>query len=209
MRIELKERAELISKEVPRVALKQLIATVFMGFKQLWLHKKTLERKIQPMLDRKKETRIRNAMVHWKWLMHYKHTKRSYLKHCKAKYELELQKDVFNSLKFYRFTIYNVVSKIQSISNNQVFKLYQSCFDKVRNFAANERDELNYERGRVLFTLLSGKIGKLQRMKQKVLMKWNAHLIPRLHYLPTILKRMELNALKSAFAMINEKKFWN
>ncbi len=40
-------------------------------------------------------------------------------------------------------------------------------------------------------------------------MKWNAYLIPRLHYLPTILKRFELNSLKSAFALINQKKYWN
>lgn len=40
-------------------------------------------------------------------------------------------------------------------------------------------------------------------------MKWNAHLIPRHHYLPSILKRCELNTLKSAFALINEKKYWN
>ena len=60
-----------------------------------------------------------------------------------------------------------------------------------------------------MFSILKGKIGKLQRIKQRILMKWNAHLIPRQHYLPTILKRAELNTLKSAFALINEKKYWN
>ena len=40
-------------------------------------------------------------------------------------------------------------------------------------------------------------------------MKWNAHLIERLHYLPSFVKRMELNKLKTAFANINEKKYWN
>jgi hypothetical protein len=71
------------------------------------------------------------------------------------------------------------------------------------------RDELNYERKKALFTLLSAKIAKLTRIKQKILMKWNALLIPRHHYLPSIMKRCELNVLKSAFANINEMKYWN
>jgi hypothetical protein len=56
---------------------------------------------------------------------------------------------------------------------------------------------------------LSAKISKLEIIKKKILSKWNAQLIPRLHYLPTIMKRVELNNLKMAFAMINEKKYWN
>ena len=37
MREEIKDRAQLISAEVPRVHLKKLLTSVFMGFKQLWL----------------------------------------------------------------------------------------------------------------------------------------------------------------------------
>jgi hypothetical protein len=39
--------------------------------------------------------------------------------------------------------------------------------------------------------------------------KWNAWLIPRTHYLPTVLKNIELAIIKRAFANINEKKYWN
>ena len=62
-------------------------------------------------------------MVRWKWLIFYKHTKRGYLKFKKDKYEFQLKKDVFNSLKFYRFTIYNIVNKIRAINTNQLLKL--------------------------------------------------------------------------------------
>lgn len=96
---------------------------------------------------------------------------------------------MFNSLKFYRYTIYNIVNKIKAVNSNQLFKVFHYCFDKIRNVAADERDELNYERRRSLFTLLSAKIAKIQRIKKLILMKWNAHLIPRLHYLPSIMKR--------------------
>ena len=56
---------------------------------------------------------------------------------------------------------------------------------------------------------MKGKIAKLDRIKQKVIHKWRALLIEKEHYLPTMIKRMELNKLKSAFANINEKKYWN
>lgn len=101
------------------------------------------------------------------------------------------------------------MSKIRAANNNTIFKLCKFSFDKIRNDAANSRDELNYERKRALFTILSAKISKLEIIKKKILSKWNALLIPRLHYLPTIMKRVELNNLKMAFAMINEKKYWN
>ena len=39
--------------------------------------------------------------------------------------------------------------------------------------------------------------------------KWQSELIPRKHYLCNILKSIELRILKSAFANINEKKYWN
>ena len=116
---------------------------------------------------------------------------------------------MFGSLKHYRFTIFNILNKIKAANTNQLLKMYQFCFDKIRNEAAEVRYELHYERRRALHTILSAKIAKLMRIKQKILMKWNAHLIPRLHYLPSIIKRCELNVLKSAFANINEKKYWN
>lgn len=100
-------------------------------------------------------------MLRWKWDLFFIRTERAYVKHKKDKYEHELKRDVFNSFKFYRFTIYNIVNKIKAINNNQLFKIYHCGFDKIRNEAANERDELNYERRRALFTLLSAKIAKL------------------------------------------------
>lgn len=50
MREELKDRAVLISNEVPRVAFKKLISSVFMGFKKNWLEAVTNRRKVAPML---------------------------------------------------------------------------------------------------------------------------------------------------------------
>ena len=60
-----------------------------------------------------------------------------------------------------------------------------------------------------MFTILKQKIAKYDRIKQRIIWKWNAHLIERLHYLPSFVKRMELNVLKKAFSNINEKKYWN
>jgi hypothetical protein len=39
--------------------------------------------------------------------------------------------------------------------------------------------------------------------------KWQSELIPRKHYLCNVLKDIEKRLLKSAFANINEKKYWN
>lgn len=85
------------------------------------------------MLEKRKTTYIKDAIVRWKWVMFYKHTKRSYLKFKKEKYEFELKKDVFGSLKYYRFTIYNIVNKIKAVNTNQLLKIYQFSFDKIRN----------------------------------------------------------------------------
>ena len=49
MKDEIKDRAQLIGNEVPKVYGKQLISKVFMGFKQIWLNLKTNQRKILPM----------------------------------------------------------------------------------------------------------------------------------------------------------------
>jgi hypothetical protein len=86
MKEEIKDRAYLISREVPRVTAKKLISSVFMGFKQNWLQAVTNRRKIQPMLDRKQQFLKKQSMVHWKWLIHYKRTKRAYLAHKTKKY---------------------------------------------------------------------------------------------------------------------------
>lgn len=51
-----------------------------------------------------------------------------------------MKKDVFNSLKHYRFTIYNLVNKIKAVNSNQLFKIYHNAFDKIRNLGADERD---------------------------------------------------------------------
>ena len=50
MKEQIKDRAQLISNEFPRVSGRQLIAKVFMGFKQVWLKLKTNKRKVLPML---------------------------------------------------------------------------------------------------------------------------------------------------------------
>ena len=163
--------------EVPRVALRRLMVKVFMGFKQIWLQKCTNVRKIAPFIEKTKDTRVKNAMVHWKWLIYYKHTKRAYLKFKKDKYEYELKRDVFLSLKIQRQIHYSLVNVINKISKNLYFKTYQYTFQKIRNDAANDRDELFYERRRALFTILKGKIAKQDRIKVKILKKWHAHLI--------------------------------
>ena len=67
----IKDRAYLIAKEVPRIRAKKLISTVFMGFKQVWLKAVTDRRKVQPMLDKDKQTRKRNALDCWKWYTYF------------------------------------------------------------------------------------------------------------------------------------------
>ena len=138
-----------------------MMAKVFMSFKQVWLELLTKKRKVEPMLWRKEETRKRDAMNHWKWLIFYKHTKRAYLKYKREKQDFELKKEIFNCFKFRRHTFYNLVSKMRAISSNQLFKVYLHTFDKIRNIGAHERDELNYERKRALFTLLKAKVASI------------------------------------------------
>lgn len=137
MKEEIKERAELISKETPRVDHRKLIADVFMAFKQVWLQKVTNRRKIEPMLERRKEKLIRDAMAEWKWDLFFIRTERSYIKYKDEKYALELKRDVFNSLKYYRYTVYNLVNKIKALNNNHISKLYQHSFNKIRNLGAD------------------------------------------------------------------------
>lgn len=137
MKEEIKERAELISKETPRVDHRKLIADVFMAFKQVWLQKVTNRRKIEPMLERRKEKLIRDAMAEWKWDLFFIRTERSFIKYKDEKYALELKRDVFNSLKYYRYTVYNLVNKIKALNNNHISKLYQHSFNKIRNLGAD------------------------------------------------------------------------
>lgn len=77
------------------------------------------------------------------------------------------------------------------------------------NFASYEKNLLIYERKRALHCLLMNKITKEKNIKRTVMWKWQSELIPRKHYLCNILKSIELRILKSAFANINEKKYWN
>ena len=148
-------------------------------------------------------------MISWKWYLHLIKTEKSYVKYARGKYDLQLKRDVFNSLKYRRFTIINLVNKSKMIVSNQLFKKYHYTFDKIRNDAANQRDQLNYQRRKALFSILKAKVAKLNRIKQKILWKWKANLIERHHYLPSFIKRIQLNAVKRAFALINEKKYWN
>jgi hypothetical protein len=53
------------------------------------------------------------------------------------------------------------------------------------------------------------KMTKEKIIKRKLMWKWQSLLIDRTHYLPNILKKVELRILKSAFANINEKKYWH
>ena len=79
MKDEIRERRELIANEVGRVNFKRLVNNAFMAFKQVWQQTKTNKKKIKPMLERRNEGLGKDAMVRWKWLIYYKHTKRSYL----------------------------------------------------------------------------------------------------------------------------------
>mgnify|MGYP006948859823 CR=1 FL=1 len=77
------------------------------------------------------------------------------------------------------------------------------------NFASYEKNLLIYERKKALHCLLMNKITKEKNIKRTVMWKWQSELIPRKHYLCNILKSIELRILKSAFANINEKKYWS
>jgi hypothetical protein len=108
-----------------------------MSFKQVWLQLRTNKKKIQPMLDRRNAGYIKDAMTRWKWLIFYKHTKRSYLAFKKNKQETELKADVFNALKTYRHNIYNIVNKAKAANYIQVNKILMWAFDKIKNEADN------------------------------------------------------------------------
>lgn len=78
-RDDLKDRAELLSLEVPRTRHKKLMVTIFMAFKKSWVELEANKRKIEPARQKMGEHRVKNAMTNWKWLLHYKRTKRGYL----------------------------------------------------------------------------------------------------------------------------------
>lgn len=108
-----------------------------MAFKQVWLELKTNKRKIKPLQDKRKQFYLTDAMTRWKWLIFYKHTKRSYLAFKKQKYDRELMSDVFNALKSYRDNIYNIVNKAKAANYIQVNKTLMWSFDKIKNEADN------------------------------------------------------------------------
>lgn len=87
MKDEIRDRRELISNEVGRGNFKRLKSSAFMAFKKVWQEVKTNKRKIQPFIDRRNHGYIQDSMVRWKWLIFYKHTKRSYIKFKKDKYD--------------------------------------------------------------------------------------------------------------------------
>lgn len=76
-------------------------------------------------------------MIRWKWLLYYKHTKRAYLKFKKENSDTKSKAEVFNALKFYRYSVYNLTNKAKAVNNIQVTKLYSFAFNKIRNVGAN------------------------------------------------------------------------
>lgn len=104
-----------------------------MAFKQIWQEVKTNKKKVKPLQEKRSQRNLKDAMDRWKWLIFYKHTKRSYLKFTKEKYENDLKRDVFNALKFYRENIYTLVGRAKAASNLKIFKLSLWAFDKIRN----------------------------------------------------------------------------
>lgn len=108
-----------------------------MSFKQVWLQLRTNKNKIKPMLDRRNAGYLKDTMARWKWLIFYKHTKRSYLAFKKSKTETELKTDVFKALKAYRENIYNIVNKAKAANYIQVNKMLMWAFDKIKNVADN------------------------------------------------------------------------
>ena len=51
-------------------------------------------------------------------------------------------------------------------------KIMQFSFDKVRNVAADEKDKLNYERRKIVFTLMKKKECRVGVIKKKILWKF-------------------------------------
>lgn len=92
---------------------------------------------------------------------------------------------------------------------NRSYNFKRFAMSKLVNIACNERNELKYERRRALHTLLTKKLTMQKLIKRTVMWKWQSELIPRKHYLCNILKSIEKRILNSAFANINEKKYWN
>ncbi len=83
------------------------------------------------------------------------------------------------------------------------------ALDKVLNLGAHERDKLNYQRKRALRHLVMNKVTKVYLIKRKLMAKWRAWLIPRQHYLPNIIKSLEVCFMRKYFANIKEHAYWN
>ncbi len=80
------------------------------------------------------------VMMEWKWITYFQRTGKAYVKFKTDRYEKELKQDVFNSLKFYRFSVINLVNKIKAVNSNQLYKIYHYCFDKITNEASVEKN---------------------------------------------------------------------
>ena len=112
-------------------------------------------------------------------------------------------------MKIYRQEHYQLVDRMQGITDNIVYQYLRFSLDKIFNVGAHERNKLNYERKRALRHLVMNKVSRVEIIKKKIMAKWQAWLIPRFHYLPTVMKSAELGALKRAFANIREHAYWN
>ena len=101
------------------------------------------------------------------------------------------------------------MEKAQGVYENLLLQTQRYGLDKIINVGAYERDELDYERKRKLRELVMNKVTRVEIIKRKIMAKWHAWLIPRFHYLPNIMKSVELGVLKRSFAKIREHQYWN
>ena len=111
-----------------------------MAFKNEVTDRKNEESKIKPLQEKIEQRVVVTAMKGLKWLMFYKRTKRAYLKHKKEKFERELQRDVFNSLKIYREEHYYFMGKVDLFVETVSRQYLRFSLDKIINVGAYERD---------------------------------------------------------------------
>ena len=67
LKVEIKERAALIAKELERVGQKQLRSRTFMVMKNNWTREQNNKNKIAPLLRKHQENLMRTAITMWKW----------------------------------------------------------------------------------------------------------------------------------------------
>ena len=53
------------------------------------------------------------------------------------------------------------------------------------------------------------KVSRVEIIKKKIMAKWHAWLIPRTHYLPNVMKELEIRALRRYFSDIRGHAYWN